>query len=157
MGIANNYKFNKQLQELESYFKNTDVVNNNVSKASVGWHTFHSLKVINRVCSAAITSDPKTYKWRFNFLRLFSLAFKYFPRGKAKAPKVVLPPETFQLIDLEAQMKDAKQNIIKLNSVDPHANITHHIFGQLAKKEIQIFLAIHTEHHLKIIRDILKD
>ena len=81
----------------------------------------------------------------------------YFPRGKARAPKYVLPPEIITLDDLNTQLLVAKENINTLNSLNKAMYFKHPIFGMLAKKQTLRFLEMHTNHHLKIINDILKN
>jgi hypothetical protein len=80
----------------------------------------------------------------------------YFPRGKVKAPKYVRPPEIITIEDLNEQIQLAYQNIERLKLADKHAHFKHFIFGLLDKKRTVRFLQLHTNHHLKIIRDILK-
>ena len=81
---------------------------------------------------------------------------RYIPRGKAKAPKVVLPPNHFSAEDLFSQLKLAKKQIESTKQLPKKSYFTHHIFGMLSKKQTLYFLAMHTNHHLKIIKDILK-
>jgi len=145
-----------QLQEVESYFKHKDVLNNEVSEASVGWQIYHILKVINFVANSIKVSKAEDYKANFNEYREKYFTKKYFPRGVTRAPKVVLPPETFSLKSLNKLQNLAKQNIQDIETLNTNANFEHFIFGLLNNEETQLFLEIHTEHHLKIIRDILK-
>ncbi|MEJ2113272.1 MAG: hypothetical protein P8X62_06140 [Flavobacteriaceae bacterium] len=145
-----------KLQEIASYFKNKDVLNNKVSDASVGWQIYHILKVINLVASALKRSDLKNHEATSNKYKAKYFEANYFPRGVAKAPKFALPPESFSLNDLEQQLNYAKQSILDIAEIEDNASFEHFIFGVLNKKETIKFLNIHTEHHLKIIRDILK-
>ena len=149
--------FSIQLREIESYFKYKDVINREVSDVSVGWQVYHMLIVINLVASALKRSDSKSYKKTNNKYKAKYFGANYFPRGVANAPKFALPPETFSLKDLEQQLNRAKQSILEISETEDNANFEHFIFGVLNKKETSKFLSIHTEHHLKIIRDILKD
>jgi hypothetical protein len=142
--------------ELESYLTVKDKRNDSVSTSDVAWQIDHSLKVINLVSESFINSNPKEYKGRFNKWRLLLFTLGYIPRGKAKAPKIVRPPEIISTEDLSLQTQLAYQNIEKIKLADKHAHFKHFIFGVLHKKRTIRFLQLHTTHHLKIIRDILK-
>lgn len=149
-------KLNHVIQKLESHLKNHDVTNTKVSKSNVAWHIDHSLKVINKVVSTLQSSDPKDYKANFSFLGRLFFTLGFFPRGKARAPKYVKPPETVLKEDLISQINDAKTNVKTISSLDKNAYFKHPIFGNVNTKRVQRFLVLHTNHHLKIIDDIIK-
>lgn len=144
------------VKELESYVAVKDKRNDTVSTSDVAWQIDHSLKVINLVSDTLLKSDPDDYKSHFNKWRLLLFTIGYFPRGKVNAPKIVRPPEIILIEDLNAQSQLAYQNIEKLKSADKHSHFKHFVFGMLHKKHTVRFLELHTKHHLKIIRDILK-
>ena len=102
---------NNEVGLIKEYINNFEKVNTKVSKVSVGWHLSHSLKVINSVCGALKESNPEEYKWKFNGLRLFAFTLGSFPRGKARSPKRVLPPEIITKVDLEIQLESVIQNL----------------------------------------------
>ena len=82
--------------------------------------------------------------------------FGYIPRGKGKAPKQVAPKEEFTTEQLKPLLSTAKSNVDGLSTLDKIVNFNHPYFGVLNKKQTVKFLGIHTHHHLKIIKDILK-
>ena len=57
---------------------------------------------------------------------------------------------------LQESLKNTYQAITYLKDCEANQYFMHPFFGQLNKKQTIKFLEIHTEHHLKIIRDILK-
>ena len=146
---------NKELELIKSYLKYLDVGNQEISKGSVGWHLDHSLKVINNVSVALIKSDVRDYNSKFNLLRLITFTIGFFPRGKAKSPKRVLPPEEISIEDVKNQLDLATKNIELIKTLKNHQYFIHPLFKQLNKKQTIKFLRLHTNHHLKIIRDIL--
>lgn len=146
-----------RLNELENYFPNRDVEVNQISKASVGWHLDHSFKVFEKVSDVLINSDASKYKWQFNFWRTYCFLVNGFPRGKAKAPKAVRPKDEISKESLQNQLQECENRVEELSSLPANANFKHPIFGYLNKKQSLKFLNLHTEHHLKIIRDILEE
>jgi len=144
------------VKELESYIPVKDKRNAKVSTSDVAWQIDHSLKVINLVSDTLLNSNPDEHKSKFNKWRLLLFTIGYFPRGRVKAPKFVRPPEVISIEDLNSQIKLAYQNIENLKLAHKHAHFKHFIFGVLHKKRTIRFLQLHTNHHLKIIRDILK-
>jgi hypothetical protein len=146
----------KEFSLIRTYLKNETKQKLSVSKGNVGWHIDHSLKVINSVSEALINSDPKDYKSRFNVMRFFAFTIGSFPRGKAKAPKRVLPPKKILKEDIKNQLELAVQNILSINNIEENQYFMHPLFKELNKKQTIKFLKLHTNHHLKIIRDILK-
>ena len=146
---------NKELELIKSYLKYLDVGNQEISKGSVGWHLDHSLKVINNVSVALIKSDVRDYNSKFNLLRLITFTIGFFPRGKAKSPKRVLPPEEISIEDVKNQLDLATKNLELITALKDHQHFIHPLFKQLNKKQTIKFLRLHTNHHLKIIRDIL--
>jgi D-serine dehydratase len=144
------------LPELASYIANHDQSNHAISEVTVGWHIEHSLLVIKQITSTVAQSEPKLYKSKFNLSRFVVFLTKTIPRGKAKAPKVVIPSNEITLETLQESLKNTYQAITYLKECEEDQYFMHPFFGQLNKKQTIKFLAIHTEHHLKIIHDILK-
>ncbi|WP_339893042.1 DUF1569 domain-containing protein [uncultured Algibacter sp.] len=145
-----------QLSKLESFIPLLDKENLKVSKSTVGWQLDHALKVFNAVSKWTENSNPKEYKRKFNFWRSVLFPLGYFPRGKVRAPKYVLPPEIIKNEDLNAQLQTARTHIENLKTLPEKAYFKHFIFGMLSKKQTLRFLEMHTKHHLKIVNDILK-
>ena len=144
------------IDTLEHHITAHDVKNTKISKSTIGWQIDHSLKVINNVTKALQNSDPKAYKNNFSFLGRLFFTLGFFPRGKAKAPKHVKPPEVILEEDLTMQIQLAKTNIETLTDLDHNAFFKHPLFGNINAKRVHRFLELHTNHHLKIIRDIVK-
>jgi len=146
----------KELKFMEDSIQFKERKNLKVSKATVGWHLDHSLKVLNGVLIAIKESDPKLYKKKFNSLRFITFILGKFPRGKAKSPKRVLPPEIIETTAIENQLRELKKNIEFIPELKEHQFFEHPFFCHLNKKQTIKFLGMHTNHHLKIIKDILK-
>ena len=144
-----------QLLELEGYLTQRDVMNSKVSKAPVAWHLDHMLKAINGICDALRISDPTTFKRQFSGSRILCFTFNYIPRGMAKAPRSVRPPDTIKTQDILDQLSTARQKLVVLAGLDKNANFKHPYFKILNKTQSERFIRLHNEHHLKIVRDIL--
>ncbi|MEH6534901.1 MAG: DUF1569 domain-containing protein [Psychroserpens sp.] len=148
-------KLNLVLRTLEEHIENHSVSNPKISKSDVAWHIDHSLKVINKVIATLQSSDPKIYKDNFSFLGKLFFKLAFFPRGKGKAPKHVKPPEFILKEDLISQVELAKTNVETIASLDKNAYFKHPLFGNINTTRVYRFLVLHTNHHLKIINDIM--
>ena len=124
-----------QLSKLESFIPLLDKENLKVSKSTVGWQLDHALKVFNAVSKWTENSNPQEYKRKFNFWRSVLFPLGYFPRGKVRAPKYVLPPEIIKNEDLNAQLQTARTHIENLKTLPEKAYFKHFIFGMLSKKQ----------------------
>ncbi|MEN1785448.1 MAG: DUF1569 domain-containing protein [Bacteroidota bacterium] len=144
-----------QLSEIEHYFKHRKSFNKSVSHADVAWHLDHSLKSINSICESVASSNPEALEQRFNLQRIFVHTTGYIPRGAAQAPASVKPPQTVQLDSLKLQLALVYDNLERLATLDTHTYFNHPVFGHLDRDQTRRFLEIHTNHHLKIIEDIL--
>jgi len=149
-------KIKQYINTLETHITKHETVNPKVSKVNIGWQIDHSLKVINSVCKTLQASEPSTYKNNFSLFGKFFFALGFFPRGKARAPKYVKPPEVILKEDLISQIEEAKSNVETISSLDHNAYFKHPLFGNINKVRVTRFLELHTNHHLKIIDDILK-
>lgn len=149
-------QLNNYISEFESYLVKHNISNPKVSKSTIGWQIDHSLKVINGI-TKQLKDAPTDKNPKLTPLGRFCLFFKYIPRGKGKAPKQVLPPEIIELKDLKNQLETSKNALPQLTNINEKATFKHPYFGILSKKQTLRFLQVHTKHHLKIIRDILKN
>lgn len=145
----------KLLTELASLIPQAEKINTNVSAASVSWHLSHSLKVMASTGTIIQKTDPADYKPIWNIKKFIGLQLKYFPRGKAKAPKYVVPEKEYTEDELRALIEDVKQIWEKVTPLPKNAFIKHPHFGPINKSKTIRFVGIHTHHHIKIIRDIL--
>ena len=100
-------------------------------------------------------SDPEDYKPKFNIYKSLLLPMNYFPRGKVRAPKSVRPQDQFSEQQLRDKIAGVKLFFSDYEQLYANAHFKHPIFGHINKKKAIRFMEVHSEHHLKIIRDIL--
>ena len=144
------------LMELESFIEQRDAINTEVSQADVAWHLDHMLKTINQIYIAVERSDPGNFDSSFSMIRTASLSLNYIPRGRAQSPESVRPPDNILTEDIHNQLEEARQNARKFPELDKGAYFDHPVFGHLKRSQSMRFLQVHTNHHLKIIKDILE-
>jgi hypothetical protein len=130
--------------------------NSEISKSNVGWHIEHSLLTIIGVTKVVLRSNPKEYKWKFKLSRILIFTLGKIPRGKAKAPEVVVPKNDITETLLLSNIELTRKLILELKSISNDHYFEHPYLGKLKKKNTIHFLEIHTNHHLKIIEDIIK-
>lgn len=147
-------KLNELLIEIQRNTSKQELININISSSNVGWHMQHIVMVINTIIEALQESKPSNYKWSFKFLKLIVFTTKRIPRGKAKSPSAVNPIIYDELI-LEESIKKCKSKIQELNTFNKELYFNHPLFGHLKLNKAILFLEIHTNHHLKIINDII--
>jgi len=149
----------KNLENLLDHFESRIQLFTNenlaISKSNIGWHIEHSLLTINGVAKLLVQSNPKNYKWKFNFVRILVLKRGRIPRGRAKAPEVVVPKITYNETLLLSHLEQTRKSISELESISKDHYFDHPYFGKLKKKDTIRFLEIHTNHHLEIIEDII--
>lgn len=149
-------KLHNLLLQLESHIPNIDKTNLIVSNSTIGWQIDHCLLVINGVVSQVEISNPTEFQPKFNFNKFMVFITGKIPRGKVRAPKAVTPIDVATGEDLKSKIEIAKSNILKLNSLPKNSYFKHPFLSDLNVKQTEKFLAIHTNHHLKIIQEILK-
>ncbi|MFN3968813.1 DinB family protein [Flavobacterium sp.] len=143
------------LNQIESHIPHHEKVNDKVSQSTIGWQLDHSLLVINGVVEQMKISNPENYKWKFKWIRVYIQITNKIPRGKVRAPKAVNPLEVASMEDLKAKLEQARKNIAELENLPPKSYFTHPFFGDLNLKTTIWFLKLHTNHHLKIVNDII--
>ena len=148
-------KLSNLVDELASYIPQSELRNDQVSASNIGWQIEHSLLVISSVIEGVKRSDPSKYKWSFRPFKYLIFWRGKIPRGKSKAPKFVIP-DTFTAESLQNHIDSCRAKITEFESVGAGHYFSHPYFGDTKKKDVIPFLEIHTEHHVKIIKDILK-
>jgi len=146
----------EQIATLEKMIDHLELSATKVSAKGIDWHIDHLLKVIIKVSNALKHSDPLVYQRKYNLLRSVIFVSGKIPRGKGKAPRSVLPPEVILKEDLFLQIKEASKHLNEMKDLPAASNFKHPYFGMLNLKMAKRFLDIHTNHHLKIIKEILQ-
>lgn len=145
-----------QLEKIESLLPKISLANDKVSKASVGWHLEHLLLILNSSLKGLTMTDPKDYQPKFSLKKFVFLNFGLIPRGKIRAPKQFIPLEVPTQESILKLMNLAKERLEATKNLPEKSFITHPFLGDFDKKTTLRFLWLHTNHHLKIINDILK-
>lgn len=147
-------KLQQLVLDIEAFISSHEKTNPSISNVSVGWQIEHSLKTIYQIVKVLKQSNPELYQWKFNKNRLLVSTLNFIPRGKAKAPKVVLPDDNISLETLQKSLIKIKEILQDWETIDKKSYFNHPFFGDLDKKQTEWFLILHTNHHLKIIKDI---
>lgn len=145
-----------KLDEVASYVAVRDSMNSEVSEAAVAWHMDHIYLMVNQLHKALQYSDENNYKADSNKTRDYVFNSKTLPRGKVTAPEPVRPKGDITINTLQMHYNEALATVEKLPTLAENKHFNHPTLGTINRDETITFLTIHTEHHLKIIRDILK-
>lgn len=146
-----------KLNEAVSYLPEMEIKNPEVSEAAVSWHIDHIFLVVNQIYKTLEQSEESDYKNEFNMTRAYVFTFNTIPRGKATAPEAVRPKDNIDIDTIQFHYDQALTTVEQFSDLPEKKHINHPVFGTLNRDRTIKFLTIHTEHHLKIIRDILKD
>ncbi|MCP4122409.1 MAG: YhcU family protein [Bacteroidetes bacterium] len=146
----------KQIDKLESLIPQASTYKKEISRQTAGWHIHHSLKVIHTILTALERSKPEKYRWIFNMNRAILLSVGWFPRGRAKAPKIARPPDEVDLNGIQEELTAVRSLMDILENQPKDSYFKHPYFGMLNMPDANKFLRLHTHHHLKIIRDIIR-
>lgn len=144
------------IDQLEIQIPNAHISNSVVSEGNIGWHIEHSCLVMIKIAETFQQSNPNQYHTKFNFKKIIVFFLGKFPRGKAKAPAVVMPAENITLDHLSESVANARLAIQKIMAGEKNKYFLHPFFGNLNRPQTLNFFGIHTKHHLLIIKDILK-
>ena len=142
------------LDYFESILDKKDVVNNDISSSSVGWHIEHTLVSIDLIIKAIEKTPDAPYKPIHSFSKYFILITGRITRGRAKAPNFTLP-KPFEKNELEIHIKETRERIQSLKNIPSHHYFMHPYFGPMNVFETKRMLYIHSWHHVKIIKDII--
>jgi len=145
-----------QLRKIESLVPEINKENLQISKASVGWHLEHSLLILNGSLKGLTMTNPENYRPKFSIKKFVFLNFGLIPKGKIKSPKQFIPLETPTKESIEKLLNLAKERLETVKNLPSKSYITHPFLGDFDKITTLKFLVLHTNHHLKIVDDILK-
>ncbi|AFC24622.1 DUF1569 domain-containing protein [Saprospira grandis] len=145
----------QSLKDLASYLEQGPLLAPEVSERGVDWHIEHSLKAAIAMLQAIVDSDPAQFKPKFSPSKSLILATGKIPRGKAKAPKMINNREAIDLSQLPSLLEKSEALLQLVQKQAEKAYFDHPFFGHLRRNQGIKFVAIHTNHHLKIIRDIV--
>lgn len=128
-----------------------------------GWTPSEHLDHLIRVCHSVITLllDPaaRTLSRKINVMGRIILHAGRIPRGRAKAPEQFIAART-ESAQLIASLDALEQVIARIPIGDipkrKDATVKHPRFGGLTPGQALRFVAIHNDHHLRIIDDMLK-
>jgi hypothetical protein len=148
-------KILKLVEELDTYINLSELENQKISNSTIGWQIEHSLLTLNGIINNLKIPNPKSFKKKYGLGKFLIFTFGHITRGKAKAPEVV-KPKHFDKNTLAKHIQIAKENIKTLDTIPAVHFFEHPYFGHLRVEETKRFLYIHTLHHLKIMRDIIK-
>lgn len=148
--------YNSITLRIEDALQHVDKVNLSVSNRGVDWHLEHSLKIIASICNTLVASDPKNYKPKFSLVKYYILWTGKIPRGKARSPKPFNNKEEINRAALAELFTEAKKALENIEGLPEHSHFPHPLFGDLKLSEAKKFIVIHTDHHLKIMEDIIK-
>jgi hypothetical protein len=128
-----------------------------VSGWSVGEQVDHILKVLDRSLGLLLTSEEALPKG-INLVGRILLAARRLPRGVGKSPAALRGAarpagerraQLDRIAPLLERVRDSPERFMRPTPIYPHP-----YFGGLRAAQAVRFLAVHTDHHLRIVADI---
>ena len=101
-------------------------------------------------------SDPSKFNKEDNPIRIRIFKAGSIPRGVAKAPKTVMALDEIKIEELQDQFSEARKQIYTIKILHKDCYFDHPYFGLLNLSMANEFFVIHTNNHLKIIKDIIE-
>ena len=113
----------------------------------------HTIKVASSTIQVVLKPNNPTLPYKMNIMGRLVLLFGWIPRGRGKAPEKLNGTRATRA-QLEAQLAELDTVIDRALAEPPRDDapiLRHPAFGGLSYAESLAFVAVHTNHHLKII------
>ena len=143
------------LSALREAASSSDIMAPEVSGWTVGMHVQHCCLTMIGVCRVLIDSAPPLPDRRFSLLTTLIFLAGRIPRGRAQAPKQVLPVAGVSGDQLVALLDESEQLLESVRAARADSWFRHFRFGVLDRDQTLKFIGIHNGHHSRIISDIL--
>lgn len=145
-----------QINKLKVKVEISDLQNVKVSSVTIGWQIEHSLLTIYNILKIIEKPNPKVYQSSKAFAKLILFTLRWFPRGKVQSPDAVKPIVVKSKTELLELATKTENMVLSSPNFSNEHFFNHPMFGDLKLDQTINFLTIHTNHHLKIIKDIEK-
>lgn len=152
----------RQLDEITSFLAGGEEQICTLKPGISGWSAAeqldHTLKVDSSILRRVTDSQElETLPKGINLLGRVILAIGWIPRGKAPSPQALRGERTdcAALRATVAAVRGQVESITQDQVARSAALVPHPRFGGLTTPEALRFAVVHTEHHLKIVREIL--
>ena len=157
--VAELARIREQLQRIGALCGDTRVftVNERVSAWSPAEHVDHLLKVTKSILDR-LPSD-EALPGGISLMGRAVLGLRWIPRGRGRTPERLTGKHcTTEELQARLARVTAAVNAVDAAVVDAARirNVPHPRFGGLTPAQALRFVTVHTEHHLKIVRDILR-
>jgi len=141
--------------KIEFYLASWQVRDVDVSAWAVGQHIEHVLKATSTFTVMLLRNRQPDGSGIQKQLKGILLQRDSFPRGVAKAPDVSLPADNTPEEALAQLLLKTRNRIGRLETVSSTSVAHHPYLGEMVRDEAVHFIAIHLDHHLSIIEDIV--
>lgn len=124
---------------------------------SVGMHVEHcALATIAVVAALRGSAGPMPARRRIAPLRFLVLRLGRIPRGRAQAPKIVIPRADRSDAERRGLLDRAEAARREAAALPRESWLAHPALGPLTRDETLRFLAVHDRHHLATIERICR-
>lgn len=148
-------KLSEQISEMRGYLEHQPFITSDVSEWSVMQQIEHVCLVSNGLFfSLNRSKGDKSADKSLKKMAFFKARF--IPRGAVKAPDFVAPNPDSTPQSVSKLLDNFEAGISEVEKAPENKTSKHPLLGLLSPQETLDFVSIHTEHHLKIVREILK-
>ncbi len=144
-----------RLARLKDFYPHLETRSPGLSDWSVAMQIEHILRARIVMYMALERSTPGEKKKKLTPVGRLIFAAGRFPRGRAKSPKVALPSDSIDEVDLDRLFIKAQEWDSKIPNVDERAWFKHPYFGILDRDATVKCVEIHDYHHIKIIEEMI--
>jgi len=148
-------KTDKSLAALAAVVPESDVRVPSVSEWSIGMHVHHCCLSMLGISRALVASTPPPPRSRPPWITSVILLTGRIPRGRAQAPRAVIPLAPTAQADLLELLNESGRQLDLVTRLDPQAWFKHFELGVLRRDRALRFIHVHNEHHVRIVSDIL--
>ena len=131
-----------------------------ISAWSVSEHVDHVLKVAQSIVRRVNQADAEPGKRGITFLGRAVLLGGWIPRGRGKSPER-LAGTRVAAAEIESSLAKLEQMmaavVIDACESSRRPTVPHPLFGGLTPTQALRFAVVHTNHHLRIVADILRE
>jgi hypothetical protein len=152
----------RQMDEITSFIGRGDesvcTLKQNISGWSAAEQLDHTLKVNGSVLARVLQDpEPDPLPKPMNLIGRIILALGWIPRGKGRSPKSMRgEPATCPALETQAsKVRQQLEAVTAAHVARSRPLVPHPRFGGLSTEEALRFMVVHTEHHLKIVREIV--